>query len=124
MARILVVDDEPAIRSMLERMITRLGHEVSVAPDGDEALRQFRAAPFDLVITDLMMPERDGIETIRELVRLGQVRVIAMSGGGRSGQTMPLKIAKHVGAMVILSKPFSNQELEHAIEAALSEDTS
>ena len=119
MARILVIDDEPEMRAVLDRMLRPMGHEVEQAANGNEGLRRFREQPFDLVITDLRMPERDGFETIRELRRLGDVKIIAMSAGGPSGPTTYLQMAKHVGAAAVLPKPFSRQELTDAIDVAV-----
>src|SRR3989442_15115046 len=87
MARILVVDDEPEIGEILEMLLTHVGHEVRVARNGDSALRLPRAGPVDLIITDIFMPGKEGIETIMEIRRdLPSVKIIAMSGGGHTGE--------------------------------------
>ncbi|MCU1383204.1 MAG: response regulator receiver domain [Acidobacteria bacterium] len=101
-------------------MLKRLGHEVITAADGNDALRLFEIHAVDLVITDLIMPERDGLDTIRTLRRHGDVRIIAMSSGGQTGPSNYLNIASHMGAAAVLAKPFSNQELSAAIETALA----
>ena len=121
MARILLVDDDPGMRALIDRMITPLGHDVAHAANGNEALQRFREQPFDLVITDLLMPEREGLDTIRELRKLGDVKIIAMSAGGRTGPATNLQMARRIGAAVALLKPFSRQELVDAIDAVLSE---
>src|SRR5437879_4776343 len=119
MALILLVDDDQAVRRLVTAMLTRLGHEVVTATNGHEALRVFRGRAFDLVITDLIMPEKEGIETIRDLRRESRVKIIAMSAGGNTSPSNYLNIAKHTGASALLPKPFSNQELKAAIESAL-----
>src|SRR5260370_25679819 len=86
MARILVVDDDHDICEVLEMGLTHAGHEVRVAADGASALRLVRAEPFDLIITDIFMPGKEGIETIMEIrPDFPAVKVVAMSRGGRAG---------------------------------------
>ena len=107
--RVLVVDDEGAVRSFLALVLTRAGYEVMEAPNGRTALEDVRAGGVDLVITDLVMPDKEGIETIRTLRRDGPpVRIIAISGamGGRF-----LKVAQLMGADAILAKPISPEAL-------------
>jgi len=83
MARILIIDDESQIRSMLRLMLERVGYEVDEAPDGLEGIRQYREDPADLIITDLIMPNKDGIGMIIDLKKeFPKVKIIAMSGGG------------------------------------------
>jgi CheY-like chemotaxis protein len=119
--RILLADDDATFRSMLEETLTRLGHHVVVATNGNEALALYREDAIDLVITDLIMPEREGLDTIRELRRVApDVKIIAMSGGGRTGPTTYLQIAKQFGAAAVLFKPFSHQQLKAAIADALA----
>lgn len=113
-----MIDDDEDVRSLLERILTSAGHIVVLAADGREGLEQFRAGPADLVITDLYMPNKEGIETITELrLRLPQLPIIAMSGKPMAG-TM-LSIAGHLGAVAILQKPFSQKELLEAVDKAL-----
>ncbi|MBU0691040.1 response regulator [bacterium] len=112
MARILVIDDDEDVRNMLRRILEHDGHEVSDAANGDLGLRQYRANPADLVITDIIMPEKEGIETIRELRReFPDVRIIAISGGGRVGPSDYLNAARMMGAKRTFTKPFSRQEI-------------
>src|SRR5574341_1297301 len=107
MARILVIDDEERIRGLLCTALEMEGHEVHEARQGNEGLRVLRATPPDLVITDLMMPEKDGLEVIMALRREApKLRVIAMSGGGRYEATEPLLIAEPLGAFAAVRKPF------------------
>jgi DNA-binding response OmpR family regulator len=118
--RTLVVDDDDSVRVLLRQTLTRAGHEVSEARDGNEALRVFRATPAHLVITDILMPEKDGIETIREFRRNNPlVKIIAISGGGRIDPKMCLLMAKMVGADRVLPKPFEPQLLLAMVQELL-----
>lgn len=120
MARILVVEDEDAFRGMLAEILSREKHEVTTAANGSEAIKLARASVFDLVITDLIMPEKEGIETILELRHISpSTKIIAMSGGGRGSAKDYLLAASQLGASRTLAKPFSRQELLDAIAAAL-----
>jgi DNA-binding response OmpR family regulator len=84
MARILVIDDDPQIREMLRELFRIAKYEVLVAPDGDAALRLHRANPADLIVTDIVMPEKEGLETILGFRRhFPAARIIAISGGGK-----------------------------------------
>src|SRR5690349_1966101 len=112
MHRILVVDDDEAIRQTLAKTLERAGYEVVLAVDGREAIRLFRTTPVDVAIVDIWMPEKDGLETLMEMRRHSpDARVIAMSGGARLGITSPLEWARRFGAKAILTKPFSSDEL-------------
>jgi len=121
MAHILLVDDDEAFRHMLRRTLERAGHRVTEANDGAAALHVVaHDATIDLVITDIIMPNREGIETIRALRHdYPQVKIIAMSGGGRIRPEGYLDVAKAFGAVRVLSKPFDNHELFAAIKEAL-----
>jgi CheY-like chemotaxis protein len=120
MAHILLIDDDEAFRSMLRRTLQRLGHTVTEAADGAAALRVLRDATVDLVMTDIIMPGMEGIETIRALRRgHPQLNVIAMSGGGRIKAEGYLDDAKAFGAVRVLRKPFDGEELLAALEDAL-----
>ena len=86
MALILIIDDDDQIRRVLRKTLERDGYDVADAPNGKEGIRLYRENPADLVITDIIMPEKEGIETIRELRRdFPEVKIIAISGGGRIG---------------------------------------
>ena len=107
MARILIVDDEASIRTVLDHALKSAGYEVSLAENGREASKQQRATPADLAIVDLFMPDEDGLETIMEFHReFPNVRLIAISGNDLSGAI--LAMAKEFGADRILEKPFDN----------------
>lgn len=108
------------MRKMLSIMLTQRGHEVVEAGNGAEGLALQREQPADLVLTDIIMPERDGIEALMELRRRQPaVPVIAMSGGGRVSATDYLVMAQKLGASATLAKPFSQDELFAAITRSL-----
>jgi YesN/AraC family two-component response regulator len=121
MAHILIIDDEPLARAILRGILTREGHSVVEAANGNDGISIFRVQPFDLVITDIIMPEKDGIQTIIELRRdYPGTRLIAISGGGRTRNLDFLKLALRYGAQKALAKPFSRDDLVEAIEAVLA----
>ncbi len=114
---ILVVDDEPGIRDLLSMMLESAGHSVVTAEDGLQAPKILASKPFDLVITDLLMPERDGLEFITEIrKKYPAVKIIAMSGGGHIARDSYLRIAKNFGAHLLLEKPFSQSGVLSAVE--------
>ena len=121
MNTILLVDDDNEFRETLARVLIRAGYEVRQATNGKDAVRLYRLQPSDVVITDLIMPEREGIETILELRQFhADVRVIAISGGGRVGPNDYLRMAQSLGARRTLSKPFPSDQLLKAIEEVLT----
>ncbi len=114
---ILVADDDDQVRMLLKRVLVKAGYEVSEARNGNEAVRLFKQRPAALLITDLIMPDKEGIETIQEFRRnQTPVKIIAMSGGGRLDQNMYLSMAKKIGADRVLSKPFMPQELLKVVQ--------
>jgi CheY-like chemotaxis protein len=118
---ILVVDDEPGIRELLCLMLEAAGHNVVAAEDGIQAPKVLAAQPIQVVITDLLMPERDGLEFIAEIrKKFPGVKIIAMSGGGHIARDSYLRIAKNFGAHVLLEKPFSQSGVLAAIESVMS----
>ena len=118
MVRVLVIDDDPEIREVLEQALKSVGHEVFLAADGREGLNQCRATPADVVITDLFMPNRDGLETIVELRKdFPHTPIIAMSG--HTAASPMLAIALRLGATAILEKPFPPAQLLAAVENVL-----
>jgi DNA-binding response OmpR family regulator len=119
MAKILIIDDDPAIRVTIEEILESAGHTAISAAGGREGVEIFRAHPADLVITDLYMPNQDGLETIRELRRGSPNAVILAMCGKPTSETM-LSIAQKMGALGVLQKPFVPQELLAAVEQALS----
>ncbi|KAA3619493.1 MAG: response regulator [Calditrichaeota bacterium] len=123
MQRIMIIDDEADIRGMLKKMLEREEYEVIVSSNGKEGLELFSKEPTDLVITDIVMPEKEGIETITELKKhYRDVKIIAMSGGGNAGVENYLRMAKAFGANRTLAKPFQRIQLLTAVKDLLFED--
>ena len=121
MARILVIDDEPQVRNMLREILEDEGYEVVDAADGKEGLKVYRNEPTDLVITDLIMPEMEGLGIIRELQRdFPEVKIIAVSGGGRVVQKDYLQVAQKIGALHTFSKPIEINKLLTAVAELLN----
>lgn len=117
---VLVIDDEVEIREYLRFILERGGYRVIEAADGNQGLEAFRRHRVDLVITDLVMPNREGVETITELrARHEGVRIVAMSGA-TCGDTY-LDLVKSLGVRTTLRKPFDRQEVLSAVQAELSE---
>ncbi len=120
MATILVVEDDAAVRAIVERFLVQAGHTVSTAADGVEAMKLLEVMPPDVVLTDVFMPEKDGMELILELGRQSVRPVlIAMSGGGMLGDLSMLEAAEKLGAVRTLPKPFGREELLAVVEDAL-----
>jgi DNA-binding NtrC family response regulator len=112
LARILAIDDEENILRLLKIMLTDAGHEVVTAMDGQAGLKCMAANKFDLVITDIVMPVTEGIETIQYLRRItATLPILAISGGGRFGNLDMLQAAKKLGATATLPKPFLKDDL-------------
>jgi len=120
MKRILVIDDEPQIRSMLRMMLEREGYEVEEAPDGIEGIKRYRQKSTDLIITDLIMPNKDGIGMIIDLKKeFPDAKIIAMSGGGLNKPEGYLKGAQKLGAECTLTKPIDRKEMLRAVKDIL-----
>lgn len=116
MSHILIVDDEPQIRSMLVTFLTQEGYETSEAEDGAEALRLASTTKVDLIILDLLMPGKEGLETLMEFRKeASPPKIIAVSGGSRTIGADFLPAALKLGASRTLRKPFLNVELLQAI---------
>lgn len=112
MPRILVIDDEPAVRKTIRIILERAGHEVVEAPNGRIAMEKLGSMTVDVVITDILMPDQEGIETIVALRRTGSpIKILAISGGGRSNNVDYLRMAEKLGADDTLGKPFQVQDL-------------
>lgn len=123
MANILVIDDDIEIRDLLEFMLSEDNHQITMANDGEEGLAAFRHGKFDLVITDIIMPNKDGIHLIINLQNLSSVPIIAMSGGRRIiSSDFTLDSASELGMKITLKKPFNATELRQAIKQALPND--
>lgn len=120
MAKILVVDDDKQVRKYVSQTLFRAGHETIMAGDGNECLRLFKHSEPELVIIDIIMPEKEGIETIIELKRIApDVKIIAISGGGRVGPESYLMTARGLGACAALQKPFTAGELTGLVARVL-----
>ena len=120
-ARILIIDDEEQIREMLGQMLTREGYEVVAADNGKEGMKVCREQEVDLIITDIIMPEKDGIEMILELRHdFPHLKVIAISGGGRLGPDGYLEMAQKLGAHRTFFKPFNRKEILDAVQDLLA----
>jgi len=121
-ARILVIDDDALLRGALRVALEAAGHEVREAADGDAGLRLQREQAAELVLVDIFMPGRDGLEVIRALrAERPQAKIVAMSGGGQTGQIEVLSAAAAFGASRTLLKPFEPRVLLKAIRELLGE---
>jgi CheY-like chemotaxis protein len=123
MKRILVIDDDEQMRLLLCKMLSQSGYDVIDASDGREGIELFYQQRPDLVITDIFMPEKEGLQVIREL-RKGcpDVKIIAISGGGsKIGKFPALPLAEQLGAMSVLAKPFLRKELVEMVRKTLGE---
>jgi len=122
MARILIIDDEPSIRDTLDRILRLDGHEVEKAADGRHALEAVAARPPDLVITDIYMPEMDGIEFLLSLTEAApDIPVVAISGGAVASAGFVLEDAAQLGAVATLAKPFEVEEVRALVRNVLEE---
>ena len=122
MVRILIIDDDDSIRSVLSRYLERNGYAVDVAENGEVGLKCAQAEPPDLVITDVMMPEKDGLEVAIELRKmLPSVPLIAISGGMRIAPMDFLPMMKRFGARRVLYKPVDFEELLGIIKEELAQ---
>jgi two-component system cell cycle response regulator CpdR len=122
MAKILVLDDEQSILLMIKKMLEKAGYEVSVALNGKEGMRLFEKERPDMVITDIIMPEKEGLETIFELRRMyPKLKIIAISGGGRISPDGYLPGAKLLGADMVFQKPLEQKEFLQAVASLLDE---
>lgn len=122
MKKILIIDDEPHILLMLKKMLEKAGFEIDLASNGAEGLELFTARACDLVITDIIMPEKEGLETIREMKKMKpDLKIIAMSGGGKVSAENYLQTASIFGASKLIEKPFSQQDMISTVQELLGE---
>src|SRR5882672_9503076 len=122
MARILLIDDDDLLRGVLAKALTHGGHEIVQASDGRQGVEVARASSFDLVITDLIMPVQEGVETITTLHKeQPKLKVIAMSGGA-SNSKLYLQIAGKLGARRVVNKPFTPKQLIEVIDEVLADE--
>lgn len=118
--RILIIDDEQGLRSTLGDMLEDEGYVVQSAADGDRGLELMASHGADLVVTDILMPRKEGIETIAELRQnFPNVKIIAISGGGRTRNLGFLEVAKKMGADAALAKPFTLDQFLKIVHATL-----
>ena len=116
MARILIIDDDVQVQDMLRETLEQEGYETVTAANGKDGTDLYRQNPFDLVITDLIMPEKEGISTIKELKQeFPDVKIIAISGGGKIGPDEYLHMAKFLGAKYTFTKPVEHKTLLEAV---------
>jgi DNA-binding NtrC family response regulator len=120
MQRILIIDDDHHILLMVKKMLERAGYEVDLASNGEQGLELFKKIRADLVITDIIMPEKEGLETIREMKKMqSDLKIIAMSGGGKISADNYLETARIFGASMVLEKPFSQNTMVDAVNQLL-----
>ena len=123
MAKILLIDDNPGLLKMEAAFLRAAGHETVSADDGRSALQMAATETFDLVVTDIVMPGKDGMEVIMALLsRTPTLKIIAVSGGGHLSAENYLRLAGTLGAVETLQKPFSGDELVEAVTRALGGD--
>ena len=124
LAKILVIDDDPRVRGVIAEALTATGHEVIEANDGREGLDMFRLHLPTLVVTDILMPEKDGLETIRELRGGGSnVAIVAVSDSGPMSSAQLLTLARLMGADAGIAKPFGATELVAVVDRLLGSAT-
>jgi CheY-like chemotaxis protein len=124
-ARILLIDDDPDVLLAIEILLSHLGYTVETARNGREGLKMFRANAPDLVLTDIIMPEKEGIETIIEMRRLlPNARIVAMSGGGPMNRESLLDMTLKLGASDTLAKPCDDEQLARVIERVMASRSS
>ena len=122
MARILVIDDEPSVLDVLRKILQMEGYEVITAANGEEGLELFRQISCDLVITDMVMPAKDGLQTILDLRKeKPDLPVIAMSGGGTISKERYLVVAGYLDRVITIPKPFSVESITEAVTKLLFE---
>lgn len=123
MARILVIEDDDQVRQLLHERLTKAGYDVALASDGEEGIQLFREQPADVVITDIFMPRKDGVEAIRELRHdFPDAKIIAMTGV--RGRFSRLPAAGVLGAVRTFVKPFSLDEMAVAVQQILGDNHS
>ena len=121
MGKILIADDDGEVRVTLQKLFQMDGHEVELARDGLEAMRMLDDGRYDLMVTDIVMPNREGLESIMETRRKHpEVRLIAISGGGRERTESYLRMAETFGAEAVFRKPFSPREMLETVSQLLA----
>lgn len=121
MPSILIIDDDDSVRESLRRTLHKEGYTIMEASEGGRGLKQLERQPVDLVLLDMFMPDKDGLETIMALRRTHPgMKIIAMSGGGFKGRVDVLDVAKKLGVRRTLAKPFTREELIEAVEQVVN----
>lgn len=120
MKRVLVIDDEALARELIRRILEKEGYEIAEAVNGEQGVESFKGRPCDLVITDLVMPVKDGINTILEIRQLvPDLPILAVSGGGAIAKERYLNAAGYIDGVTTLAKPFTRQQLIDAVAFCL-----
>jgi len=120
MSHILVVEDSEDLRYIIKDILKKAGHEVLEACDGSEVAQHLADASIDLVVTDILMPEQEGIQTILQIRRSNpDVKIIGMSGGGAGGAEHYLEMAREFGANATMLKPFKKTQLLELVDELL-----
>ncbi len=120
MTKILIIEDNALSQHTLRRILQSAGYDVVTADNGREGLAAFNKEHPDLIVSDIIMPEKEGIETIMEILRdHPHTKIIAISGGGRMGNTDFLQIAKKLGACDAIAKPFDPEDLIERVQSCL-----
>jgi CheY-like chemotaxis protein len=118
--RVLVIDDDPEMRTLIRRFLQDMSVDVAEAEDGDQGLALLTLGRIDLVVTDILMPGKDGVETIIEIRRrFPDVKIVAMSGGGRVKNMEFLELAGKIGASATLNKPFRREDFKAVVSKLL-----
>jgi YesN/AraC family two-component response regulator len=121
MHKVLIIDDESSIRKMLKKLLEKNGYQALEANDGKQGIALFKKHEPELIITDLIMPEKEGLETIKELKKIDpDVKIIAMSGGGITDPKIYLNFASKFGAVRTFTKPVDNGILLSTIKEIFS----
>lgn len=124
MASILIIDDEPLMQDMLFQMLNQESWQVTVAKTSTSAMELIKTQDFDLIITDIIMPDVEGFEIIMFLTEeKPDIPIIAISGGARISPTSYLKIAEKMGARFVFEKPFKKDEFLNAIKECLAKES-
>jgi CheY-like chemotaxis protein len=122
MTHILVIDDELSIRTLIRQVLEDEGYHISEADDGEQGLIMLRNTPVDLIVTDIFMPNKEGIETIRTMrQQFPHIKILAISGGGTRMMSDTLPAARQFGAHHTLAKPFTPEELLDAVTTMLND---
>jgi CheY-like chemotaxis protein len=122
MRRVLIIDDDAQFRSYVVKLLGRRGFAVSEVDSGAKALELLKSASFDVIFTDILMPDMEGLEIIRHLnSNLGSCKIVAMSGGG-SGPADYLRYAEKLGAAATLRKPFTPDEILEVLDRLLGSE--